>query len=173
MSDTQVVLHDASQVSPDWDDRQAVLPEEGAHLQTSDGRSLRLSPDVVRLLNVSLSAIGEGLVPHLELDEKCVSAERAAELLGVSRPTVYAWQDRKILSRVTRGNRRLVPLESVTAYLAATKERDQFAAAVAAAPDTLGDVLVSNDARGKLEPNGAVADAVSSIKRAVSETSNT
>jgi excisionase family DNA binding protein len=171
MSDTQVVLHDVSQVSPDWDDRQPVLPEEGAHLQTSDGRSLRLSPDVVRLLNVSLSAIREGLVPHLELDEECVSAERAAELLGVSRPTIYAWQDREILSRVTRGNRRLVPLESVTAYLAAAKEREQFAAAVAATPDTLDGVTVSEDTRRKFVPNGAVADAISSIRGAVSGTS--
>ena len=63
------------------------------------------------------------------MDEETISAERAAELLGVTRPTIYTWQDRSRIGRVNVGAKRMVPLADVEKLTNSEVRRDTFAAA--------------------------------------------
>jgi excisionase family DNA binding protein len=77
------------------------------------GERATLTPLAVRLLEELRDGLASDKVAHVELDEELVSAERAAELLGVSRPTIYTWQDRGRLGRADIGAKRKVPLKDV------------------------------------------------------------
>ena len=63
------------------------------------------------------------------MDEETISAERAAELLGVTRPTIYTWQDRSRIGRVDVGAKRMVPLADVEKLKNSDVRRATFAAA--------------------------------------------
>lgn len=84
-----------------------------ADVELADGTRLALGEQVLRLLESLSDGVAAEKVAHLEFDEEFVAPERAAELLHVSRPTVYAWQDRGRLGKVERGSKRMVPLEDV------------------------------------------------------------
>lgn len=98
----------------------------GVHLEIVDeaGTRMSLSPRFAHMVVELLAALDQGKVVHIDVDEPLVSPERAGELLGVSRPTVYAWQDRDIIARVDQGSRRMVPLSDIERY-----QRDQEARA--------------------------------------------
>jgi len=42
-----------------------------------------------------------------------VTPERAGEILGVSRQTIYTWQDEGRLSKIMQGSKRMAPLAEV------------------------------------------------------------
>ena len=69
----------------------------------------------VQLLEGLREGLAKDKVAHLEMDESLVPPERAAELLGVSRPTIYAWQNRGRIGQVDIGGKRMVPLADVEA----------------------------------------------------------
>jgi excisionase family DNA binding protein len=69
----------------------------------------------VQLMESLREGLAEDKVAHLEMDETLVPPERAAELLGVSRPTIYAWQNRGRIGQVDIGGKRMVPLADVEA----------------------------------------------------------
>lgn len=77
------------------------------------GERVELNHVAVELLERLREGLAESKVAHLELDEATVSADRAAELLGVTRPTIYTWQDRGRIGRVDVGSKRMVPLADV------------------------------------------------------------
>lgn len=88
-------------------------PLTGVSLHFGDGSTDPAAPGLVEALANALAAIHSGATVHLAVDEDLVTAERAAQLLGVSRPAVYIWQDRGLLRRVSVGNKRMVPLADV------------------------------------------------------------
>lgn len=68
-----------------------------------------------------------------------ISPETAAQLLGVSVPTVHSWQDRGLLAHVDQANGRMVPTADIDRYLAERAERaawrDEIRRQAAAVPE--------------------------------------
>ena len=95
----------------------------------ADGERVELNDVAVELMERLREGLAESKVAHLEMDEETISAERAAELLGVTRPTIYTWQDRGRLGRVNVGAKRMVPLAEVEKLTNSEVRRDTFAAA--------------------------------------------
>ena len=91
----------------------------GGTVQLADGRTVAADEDLVRLLNVLLSSGLAHRRAQLVVDSEYVSAQTAAVMLGVSRPTVYKWQDNGLLGLEQVGNRRRVPLDDIAALLLA------------------------------------------------------
>jgi len=81
----------------------------------ADGERVELGGVAVDLMERLRAGLSESMVAHLELDAEVVSPDRAAELLGVSRPTIYAWQNRGRLGQIDMGGKRMVPLADVEA----------------------------------------------------------
>ena len=94
-----------------------------------DGERVELNYIAVDLMERLREGLAESKVAHLEMDEETVSAERAAELLGVTRPTIYTWQDRSRIGRVDVGAKRMVPLAAVEKLKNSDVRRATFAAA--------------------------------------------
>ena len=94
-----------------------------------DGERVELNYIAVNLMERLREGLAESKVAHLEMDEETVSAERAAELLGVTRPTIYTWQDRSRIGRVDVGAKRMVPLADVEKLKNSDVRRATFAAA--------------------------------------------
>ena len=65
----------------------------GGRVQLADGRTVAADKDLVRLWKVLLSSGLAHRRAQLVVDSEYVSAQTAAVMLGVSRPTVYKWQD--------------------------------------------------------------------------------
>lgn len=97
------------------------------------GESYELNPAFGGTLADVLRALHAGKVVHIDADEEVVSAERAAELLGVSRPTVYAWQDRGLLAREGQSAKRMVPLADINRYQRERVDRAEWRDRVRAA----------------------------------------
>lgn len=119
--------------------RAAERPRGGFVVELVDASGVRhtTSPRFVQVVEDLFAALDAGKVVHFDVEEALVSAERAAEMLGVSRPTVYAWQDRGRLARVDQANRRMVPTTDIERYLREQQERQAWRASVmeAAEPD--------------------------------------
>lgn len=102
------------------------------------GSRLALSPRFASFVVELLAALDQGKVVHVDIDEPLVSAERAAELIGVTRPTIYAWQDRNLIARVDQGSRRMVPVSDIERFQRDQQERaawrDQMRSALDGAP---------------------------------------
>ena len=62
-----------------------------------------------RIAREAREGLSESKVAHLEMDEATVSAIRTADLLAVTRPTIYTWQVRGRNGRVEIGSKRMVP----------------------------------------------------------------
>ncbi len=99
----------------------------GGSYRLSDGRIVEIGERMVELIELVRRSVADDLIAHVEVDEEFVSPGRAAELLGVSRPTVYAWQDRGLLGRADRSNRRSVPLADVAAMRVIRAQRRERA----------------------------------------------
>jgi len=87
------------------------------------GERVQLNPAAVELMESLREGLADSKVAHLELDEELVSPERAAELLGVSRPTIYAWQSRGRIGQVDVGGKRMVPLADIEAIKGSVMHR--------------------------------------------------
>jgi excisionase family DNA binding protein len=95
----------------------------------ADGSSHPLESHVVAFLEDLLRGIQEGRTLRIVLED-AVSAEQqlltpdqAAALLGVSRPTIYAWQDKNQIGRADHKGTRWVPKADVLAYQQELNER--------------------------------------------------
>jgi len=114
---------------------QSSIVVRGGYLVLEGGQRVELATDLLIAVNDLLAGLNAGKIGHVDLDEELLSPERAGELLGITRPTVYAWQDRGLIERVDRGGKRLVPLASVIQYREQQQQRRAFAATLAAASD--------------------------------------
>lgn len=99
------------------------------------GERATLTPLAAVVLEELRAGLAANKVAHVELDDELVSAERAAELLGVSRPTIYTWQDRGRLGRTDVGAKRKVPLKDVE-RLRNSRTRNAVLTDIAGEPDT-------------------------------------
>lgn len=119
------------------------------NVELADGSQVALEDLGRSLFDALLTGLREGKTAHLELDEALVSPERAAELLGVSRPTIYAWQDRGRLGRHAQGSRRMVPLADIRHQLESPARAAAFSTAAAAddSPLSPDEIAVLVEAR--------------------------
>lgn len=95
----------------------------GGSYRLADGSVVEIGGRMIELSELIRQSVLHELVAHVEIDEQLVAPERAAELLGVTRPTIYAWQDRGKLGRVEHANQRSVPLADVEALREAREAR--------------------------------------------------
>lgn len=125
-------------------------------LTLEGGQRVEIAPDLLTAVNDLLAGLNAGKVGHVDLDEELLPPERAGALLGITRPTVYAWQDRGLIERVDRGGKRLVPMTSVLLYKEQQQQRRAFAARLAEAPaPTDGRVAQATETfRGKVDLDG-------------------
>lgn len=93
------------------------------------GERVELHYVAVEMMERLREGLAESKVAHLEMDEETISAERAAELMGVARPTIYTWQDRGRIGRVDVGAKRMVPLADVEKLKNSEVRQATFAAA--------------------------------------------
>ena len=107
-----VVIKQSSDITLNWDglDGQKII---SGSILLENGEKIVLGDAILRLIEQSLLSLQNKSILHLESDDEYVSAERAAGLLQVSRPTIYAWQDSGKLSVLERNGRRLVPLVDI------------------------------------------------------------
>lgn len=111
-------------------------------LRFADGSTAEVGADLIELLEMLLGAGLDGYRARVEVTPELVTPDEAAELLGVSRPTVYAWQDSGVLGNLARGNRRMVPIVDIDAVRDAAASRaiaDRLATAAGVAGPVLGD----------------------------------
>ena len=106
-----------------------------------DGTQIEAGEDLLEMISALVVDDLAGRRARVEIAPELLTPEEAAQLLGVTRPTVYAWQDAGALDRVDRGNRRMVPLADVEMLLAARRERDRIDQQLAgvSTDDVLGD----------------------------------
>jgi predicted DNA-binding transcriptional regulator AlpA len=78
-----------------------------ALVELYDGTQLHISEDMLAHFSDAVQAIKQGKSAHIEIDEDLVTAERAGEILGVSRQTIYNWQDKGRLRKIMQGCRRM------------------------------------------------------------------
>ena len=93
------------------------------------GERVALHYVAVEMMERLREGLAESKVAHLEMDEEMISAERAAELMGVTRPTIYTWQDRGRIGRTDVGAKRMVPLADVEKLKNSEVRQATFAAA--------------------------------------------
>lgn len=101
-------------------------------LVTTQGRLIELRQADLALLNSALHGEVEVLAPESDLDiaERWLTPEDAAEALGVTRQTIYSWQKSGRLGRRHReGSRvRFVPLTDVRKIQEQRRANEEFKA---------------------------------------------
>ncbi len=115
------------------------------------GERVGLNAIAVELMEYLREGLAGSMVAHLELDEETVSAERAASLLGVTRPTIYTWQDRGRIGRLDVGSKRMVPLADVEAIKNSVMHRLTEAARQRIDIEAPDEQLTSEDMQGLQE----------------------
>lgn len=106
---------------------EAVGTVVGGTVQLADGRVLVADEDLVRLLDLILSGGLANRRAQVAVASEFVTPEEAAQMLDVSRPTIYKWQDAGVLGVHLVGTHRRVPREDVEALVAARLTRAHVA----------------------------------------------
>jgi len=114
-----------------------------------DGSTAEVGDDLIELLRVLLGSGLAGRRARVEVAPELVTPDEAAELLEVSRPTVYTWQKSGVLGLVQRGNRRMVPMADIDAVREAAVGRER-SDRLAEEARTAGPVLEELDYREAL-----------------------
>ncbi|OIQ73697.1 helix-turn-helix domain protein [mine drainage metagenome] len=89
-------------------------------LEFESGEVYEIGADLKDLLVFILSAQSRLLIQTMD---DLVSPEKAAQILQVSRPTIYNWQESGVLGTQPQGNRRMVPMADIERLLTAKRER--------------------------------------------------
>ena len=131
--------------------RTLVTLEDGTELEAGDG--------LLAMINTLVVDDLAGRRARVEIVPELLTPDEAATMLGVTRPTVYAWQDSGALDRVDQANRRLVPLSDVEELLAARVERQRIDAELegVTAADVLDDRVYVRALREARKSGGAQA----------------
>ncbi|MEZ0353763.1 helix-turn-helix domain-containing protein [Mycobacterium sp. pR1184] len=85
-------------------------------LVTSDGRKFKLSHELLNVLAHASNALADGRAVTLEPHRSVLSTQEAADLLGVSRPTLVRLLQSGEITYTKPGRHRRVRLEDVLAY---------------------------------------------------------
>jgi excisionase family DNA binding protein len=99
-----------------------------------EGEQIELPETVYRALVQVVEALAAGKAVTVTPQESQLTTQQAADLLGVSRPTVVRLVDSGELSAERHGNRRRLPLGDVLAYRERRRQR-QYAMLAATAVD--------------------------------------
>jgi excisionase family DNA binding protein len=100
------------------------------------GEQVELPADVYRILHHVVDALQAGLAVTVAPTATTLTTQQAAELLGVSRPTVVKYLDSGQIQHTKAGSHRRVLLQDVLAFRDARKGRQYDAiAATAVSPD--------------------------------------
>jgi excisionase family DNA binding protein len=123
----------------DFLERASVLEHSGLFLTQANGDRLtsEMPPVLLRAMKsilVTLAETGEALLISPEQE---VSPEKAAELLGVSRPLVYQRMDMGKLPYRQVGTHRRIRVDDVVALRASEDRRRSFATALSADTEDL------------------------------------
>jgi len=120
-------------------ERAAMLEHGGLFLTMADGEKLTVEmPDsLLRAMRSVLMAVAEAGVALVFKPEDEVSPERAAELLGISRPIVYQRMDTGKLPFRQVGTHRRIRAADVAAFKQSEDRRRSFAAALSADTEDL------------------------------------
>jgi excisionase family DNA binding protein len=119
--------------------RAALLKQGGLFLTLADGKkqTADMPPSLLRAMQsalVALAETGEALLLNPEQD---ISPEKAAEILGISRPLVYQRMDAGKLPHRQVGAHRRVRVSDVLALKASEDRRRSFATALSADTEEL------------------------------------
>lgn len=90
----------------------------------ADGTRVAVAEHGRDLVEFMLRSLYEGRVVHVDAEDELLSPGRAAELLEVTRPTVYRWQDAGLLPVVMKGRVRAVPAEAALELKAVRDSRE-------------------------------------------------
>lgn len=94
-------------------------PAAGAdqpHLVTGTGEQVPVPPETLRALRQVIEAMHQGLAVTVVPQSKTLTTQQAADLLGVSRPTVIKVLEDGEMPFERAGNRRRILLHDVLAY---------------------------------------------------------
>lgn len=121
--------------------RAAALEHGGLFLTKADGERVvaEMPASLLRAMQSLLTAVAEAGVAFVFKPEDEVSPERAAELLGVSRPIVYQRMDTGKLPFRQVGTHRRIRAADVAELKLFEDRRRSFAAALAADTEDLED----------------------------------
>lgn len=96
--------------------------QRGAHLTGPDGTATRMPDEVVDLLRAVLDALAAGRAVTIAPHHAQLTTQEAADLLGVSRPTlVTRLLDGSLSYETTSGGHRRVRLADLVAYQEQTR----------------------------------------------------
>lgn len=126
------------------------------------GERVQLPPSAFRVLRQVVEAMHQGLAVTVVPQSALLSTQEAADLLGVSRPTVIKWLEDGAIPFERTGNRRRVLLHDVLAYRE-RRRAEQYAALEALAAQSAGG---EEDAAVELEQLRAARKAVAARRRA-------
>jgi excisionase family DNA binding protein len=120
-------------------ERAAVLEHAGLFLTKADGERVmaEMPASLLRAMQSLLAAVAEGGTAFVFKPEDEVSPERAAELLGVSRPIVYQRMDAGRLPFRQIGTHRRIRVADVAELKQFEDRRRNFAAALSADTEDL------------------------------------
>lgn len=111
-------------------------------IETSDGRSFPLTPELRAVLIHAAHALAEGKAVTLEPQRVVLSTQEAADLLGVSRPTLVKLLKAGTIPYTQPGRHRRVQLTDLLAYRQRVQHQRRTTldamTAEAAADDTYG-----------------------------------
>lgn len=105
---------------------------------TIDGVRYSAFGELLDHIRTLLAGHPENLAPD---KDTLISPSKAADVLGVSRQTIYHWQDHGMLGRVQTGNRRMIPIVDVDRAHQARTEAFGLLAAIAALPEDPEDTF--------------------------------
>lgn len=122
-------------------ERASVLDHGGVFLTKADGEKVmaEMPASLLRAMQSLLTAVAEAGVAFVFKPEDEVSPERAAELLGVSRPIVYQRMDTGKLPFRQVGTHRRIRAADVAELKQFEDRRRSFAAALSADTEDLED----------------------------------
>lgn len=98
------------------------------------GEQVELPAEVYRILHHVIDAMQAGLAVTVAPTSQTLTTQQAAELLGVSRPTVVKYLDNGEIAHTKVGSHRRVLLSDVLAFRASRKAK-QYAAIAATSSD--------------------------------------
>jgi excisionase family DNA binding protein len=133
---TMTLTGDSALISrPTAKRRQAPAPvsAQSGSLCLSDGTQVEIGTDLLRAINTVLTGDLTHARAIVEVVPELISAQTAAQMLGVSRPTVYKMMDCNVLLPARVGAKRLVRVDDVIAVKRARAARSASDEAVAAA----------------------------------------
>ena len=156
MSDTMTRLkvgeteREEARKAADFLERAAMIEHSGLFLTQADGERLtsEMSPVLLRAMKSMLVTLAESGEALLLSPEQEISPEKAAEILGMSRPLVYQRMDTGKLPYRQIGTHRRIRVGDVIALRASEDRRRSFTTALSA--DT--EDLEENHARSGQSP---------------------